>query len=142
MDTEKLAQQTVCRYFWLSSIGATLLSVVLGMIGSFVIPAFLDVFASFGADLPVPTLFMIAARNYLWLATLVATVLWMTWWRYRERIGFRRQILVGFLILGAFDMIVAGAVTWAMYSPQMCSMSVVRLIEPPSGVKIDRSFLL
>ncbi|MEN9492101.1 MAG: hypothetical protein RJA63_2550 [Pseudomonadota bacterium] len=47
--------------------GAWLFALALGLSGSFALPAFLKVSASFGADLPAPTVLVVCLGHWLWL---------------------------------------------------------------------------
>jgi hypothetical protein len=47
--------------------GAWLFALALGLSGSFALPAFLEVFASFGVEVPVPTLLGVCMGHWLWL---------------------------------------------------------------------------
>jgi type IV pilus assembly protein PilC len=69
------------------------LALLMMMLMIFVIPAFKEVFSSFGADLPAPTLFIIAISeifvDYWWLifALLVAVPFGIAWLRRRSGSG-------------------------------------------------------
>lgn len=47
--------------------GAWLFALALGLFGSFALPKFLEVFASFGVNLPAPTLLVMCLGHWLWL---------------------------------------------------------------------------
>jgi type IV pilus assembly protein PilC len=54
---------------------------VFGVMGALVIPQFAQVFSSFGADLPAPTLLVINFRYLLWLPSfLMLIVMGVLWW--------------------------------------------------------------
>lgn len=70
-----------------------ILALVMMLLMVFVIPAFKEVFSNFGADLPAPTLFIMAISdmvvNYWWLilALLIACPFGMAWLRRRSGAG-------------------------------------------------------
>jgi magnesium-transporting ATPase (P-type) len=83
-----------------------LLSIVLGIIDSFVIPAFESLFVSLGSDLPVPTIFLFGVRHLLWLPTLWVIGLWYASKTWQNRIRYLSaalftEIILLFLVLSA-----------------------------------------
>ncbi len=51
---------------------ATMLSIALGLVGTFVVPAFENVFTSFGNDLPSATAAVLRGAKWSWLPTVAA----------------------------------------------------------------------
>jgi hypothetical protein len=82
-------------------LGATgLLALLLGVIGSFVVPAFETVFTSFGGELPVQTKILVDARHLLWLPALLLLCLWCASKNWKNRIRyFAASLLVEIMLL-------------------------------------------
>jgi len=59
-------------------VAASLLALVLGVLGTFVVPMFEPIYANFGADIPLPTKTLFSARHLLWLPAIVVLALWHT----------------------------------------------------------------
>lgn len=112
--------------FWIIAGAATLLAFCLGIIGTFVVPVFADVFDSFGADLAAPTALLFAGRHWLWLSTLVAACMWVIWLIYSSRYEWRGRFILGFSLFGIFNLSLMAALIWALYLP-IFRMSVVQL---------------
>lgn len=104
--------------FWLVAVTTTVLSILLGIIGTFVIPQFAELFTQFGSDLPASTLFVIEARDYLWIATLCAVTIWVYLWKTgfycNSQTKIFRQL---FLFLGMVDVFLIVGVLYALYAP-------------------------
>ena len=113
--------------FWIIATGTTLLSIGLGLIGSFVVPAFERLFDSFGfgADLPLPapTILVMQSRNLLWLAALAAAGLWISCLVLPFRLRFRSRIAAGFILLGVIAGCVMVFTLWALYLPSFTLVS-------------------
>jgi type II secretory pathway component PulF len=103
--------------FWLVSIAATLLSVLIGIMEAFVMPAFMGVYSSFGANLPELTLWFVNYRNWLWCALGITATLWAVWWKSRSQIEYRAKVRLGFVILLIANIVVIWVQVWAMYLP-------------------------
>ena len=86
--------------FWFVAVGATLLSIGLGLIGTFVVPAFESVFVSFGAALPTPTILVTNGRHWLWVAFVVAAGLWGFCRLSPMPFKRRTRITISFFVLG------------------------------------------
>lgn len=52
------------------------LGIILGALGTWMVPAFEDVFSSFGADLPAPTEFLLEFKYFLWAPLLLIVISW------------------------------------------------------------------
>lgn len=102
---------------WFVAIGVTLFSVCLGLVGSYVLPRFELVYASFGAELPSPTALLVRLGNWLWLASVIAFALWGGWRQSRSRNSSVKRVAIGFVVLGIADGLVLVGVIWALYLP-------------------------
>lgn len=96
-------------WFYLFLCAALALSAGLGAFGSFVISAFEQVFASFGADLPIGTAVLFGGRHLLWLM-LVATM------ALRLRVANTKAI-TPFALVCVADLVIFAFVLWALYAP-------------------------
>ncbi|HEX8957627.1 MAG TPA: hypothetical protein VF798_15210 [Burkholderiaceae bacterium] len=103
--------------FWLIAAGAGFFSLLFGLAGLFIVPAFEQVFAAFGASLPWGTALVLASRSWWWLPTAVVAALWCySLWAPR-RLHYRSQLMIAFasLCIGANAAIALAIV--ALYSP-------------------------
>lgn len=91
-------------------VATGLLALLLGIMGSFVIPEFSTVFESFGVDLPMQTKYVLAARQFLWLPAL----LFIGLWRVSKNWKKRRQCFVAVLF---FETLMLLLVLQSLYSP-------------------------
>lgn len=91
------------------AVSALLLGIALALLG-FAAPAFAEVFASFGTDLPAATLAVLRYRKVLWLPLLVSLALW---WGLRSNPACVRYCLPGL----AIEVLLLSAVLTALYSP-------------------------
>lgn len=104
-------------FLWGAAVGATFLAFGLGMVGTLVVPAFSEVFAAFGADLPPQTLLILQARYLLWLAFVPAVAIWLFWLISPSRYQLRSRITKAFLLLGIICGCLYVFAAWALYSP-------------------------
>jgi hypothetical protein len=103
--------------FWIVSVGVTILSILLGLLGVFAAPAFETAYASFGFTLSVPTVWLINNRYGLWLSSVVALGLWGAFVSVSSRWQFRKRFLVGFFMLGILTVCLFVYAIWALYLP-------------------------
>lgn len=99
--------------FW--SVFALVLAVMLIIFGLFGIPVFGKLFASYGADLPMPTRLLVSGR-YLLVLPLVVTGGLLYRWRFKSRRErYSLYVLAGEALLSIL-------VLWALYFPifRMC----------------------
>jgi type II secretory pathway component PulF len=52
-------------------VATCVLALLLGLVGSFLIPGYEEIFATFGSDLPVQTIILLNDRQLLWLPALL-----------------------------------------------------------------------
>jgi type II secretory pathway component PulF len=81
------------------------------------VPAFEELYVSFGANNPAPTKLLLQSRNWLWLASVVAIGIWLFWWLSTSRYQFRNRITAGFISLGAASLGILVFALWALYLP-------------------------
>ena len=91
-------------------VASGLLALLLGIAGSFFIPEFEVVFASFGPDLPGQTKFLFAARHFLWLPMLAVIGLWLASKNWKNRLRYWAGTLV-------FELILLFLALAALYAP-------------------------
>jgi hypothetical protein len=103
--------------FWVAGIIAGVVFLLLGLMGAFVVPAFEDVFSSFGADLPALTLVVMSGRHALWLGLLLVVVVWGVWYALRDKIQWRSRFLAAFIVLDVLGVVAMVAVIWSLYLP-------------------------
>jgi len=116
IDTEKTCWKPGV-LFWFVAISASFLAFSLGLLALFVVPAFEELYVSFGANNPAPTELLLQSRNWLWLASVVAIGIWLFWWISTSRYQFCNRILAGFIILGATSLGILVFALWALYLP-------------------------
>jgi type IV pilus assembly protein PilC len=97
--------------FSVFALASVLLGLALGLIGAFVVPAFEQVFTSFGASLPAPTKFVLAFRHFLWMPLLLIALSWLPARTRRARA--RRHDLACFLA----QALLLCLVFWGLYAP-------------------------
>jgi type II secretory pathway component PulF len=103
--------------FWLMAAGAAFFSLILGLLGSFVVPAFDKIYASFGADMPWATAFVVSTRVLWWVVpALVAGLCAYSLWAH-SRLQYRSQLLLAFVFLALGSMAMMAFVVVALYSP-------------------------
>lgn len=112
-----MAPKRLGRNFWWFSIAATLLAFGLGLIGSFVAPAFESVFQSFGGSLPQITALLLASRHALWLPTALILVLWLWSWKTRSDIRARKTLQALYCALMALELVFYPVIVDALYKP-------------------------
>ena len=113
------AHERMGLFFWGAALGATFLAFGLGMLGTFVVPAFEEIFVAFGADLPAQSLLILQGRFLLWLAFVSAVAIWLFWFISPSRYQLRRRIAKAFLLLGVACGCLYVLAAWALYSPIM-----------------------
>jgi hypothetical protein len=96
--------------FSLPGVVSVLLGIALGLIGTFVLSAFQEVFEAFGADLPTLTAWAFDFRYFLWTPLLLTAI-----WQRLSRPGASRHR--GHLIGLAAQTMLLSLVHYAMYSP-------------------------
>jgi len=102
--------------FWLVAVGSSLLSVCMGLFATLVIPAYAELYAGLGAELPAPTVFITGHSLLLWLLLLPPLMVWATWYRAKkEKVNsrFRRQFIAILLL----DIAVLASTMWCLYLP-------------------------
>jgi hypothetical protein len=96
--------------FSVPGVASVLLGIALGLVGTFVMPEFQEVFEHFGADLPTLTAWAFDFRYFLWAPLLLTAV----WWRLsRPGASRNRGHLIG---LAAWTMLLF-LVVHGMYLP-------------------------
>jgi type II secretory pathway component PulF len=109
---------------WPSTLLAStvITSLILGSIGTFALPAFSNLFTSFGVELNTPTKVLLSARHALWLpAALLLLSL-----RISNRRFYNTRFLATFQICESFLLLL---VLWALYSAvdvTSCAQTVVQ----------------
>lgn len=103
--------------FWLVAIGSSLLSFLAGLFGSFAIPAFAELFAGFGAELPTPTLITLRLNHWLWLPSLAALLVWTKWFGAVRDSYSRKRFFSLFTGIGLAVMGIMAFTIWAIYLP-------------------------
>jgi hypothetical protein len=91
-------------------VATSLLSMFLGVIGSFVVPGFEQVYVGFGADIPPETKTLINARHFLWLPALLVLALW----RASENSSNKARYFAATLFI---EVNLLFMVLWALYAP-------------------------
>ena len=96
----------------------SILMLFLALVIRLVIPAFVDVFKSFGADLPVFTQYLIDMQNYWVVLPLIPTAFFLDILR-RQKISRRYGITMFYFMIGFVIAmpVILGAVTIGMYLP-------------------------
>lgn len=110
-------QQDFGILFWIVAVIATIMTIFLGLIGSFVVPEFGKVYVTFGADIPAPTKLLTESRVLLWLAFFVAVAMWGYCWKSPFRYKHRINITIGFFSIGVISVFTLAFTTWALYLP-------------------------
>ena len=103
--------------FWLVTIGTSLLSLCLGLFGSFAMPSYAELFAGFGTEIPSPTLFALSHGRWLWLPSLATVLVWLKWFGAKRNKKTRKQYLLLFTSIGVANIAVMAGEIWAMYLP-------------------------
>ena len=103
--------------FWFVAVGATIASIALSLLMAFALPAFEDVYRSFGADLPVPTKALVQWRYSLLLPSAVAIGLWLFRGRSASRGQLCTWVRTSFFFLGLFSASLLVFAIWALYLP-------------------------
>ncbi|WMW81849.1 hypothetical protein RF679_06080 [Undibacterium cyanobacteriorum] len=124
-DNHDNPQQQFDILFWIIAVIATVLTMVLGILGSFVVPAFNDTWAELDANLPAPTKWLAELSSMLWLMFFIATAVWIylliSATRYKNQTRFK----VVFFSVGALSLFALIFVVWALYLPIFCYSNVV-----------------
>ena len=101
-------------FLWLNrtpfAVGMAIPILVAGLM-IFMVPRFVEVFSSFGVDLPAHTLFFV---KYYWASLIFPFVVFVVWkyWPYQTT----RSIMMGLLgVIGPIVFLLLAI--WAMYSP-------------------------
>ncbi len=98
------------RWFSAFLASAVITSLFLGSIGTFAVPAYSNLFATFGVELHTPTKFLVSARHALWLPA----VLLLLSPRLPNRRFHNTRFLATFLVGESFLLLL---VLWAIYLP-------------------------
>jgi len=114
---EQARPKRLPRSFWWISIPATLLALGLGLIASFVIPAFVSVFDSFGANLPRVSALFFHYANVLWAAFVINIMLWAWHWKTRRDTTSSNTIQALFAVLLVLEIVLYPMLIDAMYRP-------------------------
>lgn len=91
-------------------VATSLLSMFLGVIGSFVVPGFEQLYAGFGVDIPLQTETLINFRHFLWLPALLVLALWHA----SRNSSNRTRYFAAALFIEANMLLLA---LWALYAP-------------------------
>jgi len=86
-------------------------AIVTTIIGLYVIPQFSQVFANFGAELPLITRFVISYYWLIWLLPILAFCTWRFWPNNR-----RRNVVIGIICI-VTPVLVVPTIVIAMYLP-------------------------
>lgn len=104
--------------FWLVAVGTTIFAFGLGFIGSYVVPAFKELFINMhDHNLPTLTSLLIEGRLLLWLPFIATVGIWLFWYKSPSRHKFRARITAAFLLLGAGCACILVGAIWVLYLP-------------------------
>jgi type II secretory pathway component PulF len=104
--------------FFISAILASVLSIGLGYIGTFVIPSFMQVSDAFEVDLSAVTLAVFHLRLWLWSAFAIVVLLWFfAWHSWSRHDHSQMRITVPFIVLCAIDIGMYAWLTEVLYEP-------------------------
>jgi hypothetical protein len=96
--------------FSVFALTSVLLGIILGLLGTFVVPNFKVVFESFGADLPTLTKLVLDFRYFLWAPLFLIAISWQLLRAHKAR-GIYYQVC--FLV----ETLLLCLVLWALYYP-------------------------
>ena len=104
--------------FWLTAGGAAFFSLMLAIIGTFVAPAFKQMFNDVrGGDLPWTTTFVLSIRYLRWITPGIAAGLWTYSLWGPTRLQYRTHLMLAFAALGIGSMAMIAFVVVALYEP-------------------------
>ena len=85
--------------FWIVAVVTTLLSLLLGLAGSFIVPLFDPVFAACACPLPAATVLVRWGHHGFWAAFALALLLWLLLAVLPERARYRGLWRLAFIAL-------------------------------------------
>ena len=103
--------------FWLLAGAATFFSLLLAIIGTFVVPSFERVYSAFGSDLPWTTALMLRTHHLWWAAPAVAAVLWVISLWAPARLQYRGRLMLAFIFLCVGSSLAISFAIVALYAP-------------------------
>ncbi|HEY0634316.1 MAG TPA: hypothetical protein VGE00_02950 [Gammaproteobacteria bacterium] len=112
--------------FWLVAIGATLLSIGLGLFGFFAVPQFAELFAGFGAELPWQTVIVLKLSHGLWLPSVAALLVWMKWFGAERDSHSRKRLITLFAAIGLTVIVIMALVISTLYLPIFTTGELVK----------------
>lgn len=112
--------------FWLVASGATLLSIGLGLFGSFAVRQFAELFAGFGAELPWQTVIVLKLSHGLWLPSLATLLVWRKWFGAECDSHSRKRLITLFAAIGLTVIVIMVLVISALYLPIFTTGEVVK----------------
>jgi len=103
--------------FWAAGLVAAFFSTWVGVVAVFVVPAFVELFQGFGADLPLPTRMVLSGHYGLLLSPAAALGLWLFWWIRPPASRPYSLVTKCFIVLAALDVFLLPGVMLALYMP-------------------------
>jgi len=103
--------------FWVIGLVATLFCLVPGMVWIFVVPAFAQVYSSFGAVVPLPSMIVVRTAPWWWLIAAAAIGLWLFGSRSPSRMEHRPRLALALLWLAVASGGLLGFALWSLYLP-------------------------
>ncbi|MFZ6643503.1 hypothetical protein ACO0LL_27525 [Undibacterium sp. TC4M20W] len=118
-DTKEMQKtQITSSFFWANAICASVLTLLLGLIGTFFIPVFHDLHAIFPKEqINLSTQLFDDYSLLLWCATLPCLAIWIYWAINISHPYAKRRTSKAFAALATVEIVLIILAVWSMYDP-------------------------